>query len=266
MAIRRDEAIILRSRDYSESDRLITFFTRNQGQLTGIAKGARRSKKRFVHTLEPLSHVSITYADRPTTGLVRIDGSELNSAFTALRCDLARLGYASVSCEIVLKISPERQANPSLFTLLCQHLEQLELGAEPENSSLLFQIRMLSLSGYAPNLQSCVLCTQQPRAGENWFISIPQGGLLCRNHHQGPEIYPVSLGTVMLLRQAQQLPLTKLWRLRFQRQSREESRSLLLNLTRHHLEKDLKSLTLLYQIGALKSTNQSSHQDAKRKI
>ena len=266
MAVRRDEAIILRTRDYSESDRLITFFTRNQGQLTGIAKGARRSKKRFVHTLEPLSHVSITYADRATTGLVRIDGSELKNAFTALRGDIARLGYASVSCEIVLKMSPERQANPSLFTLLCQNLEQLELGAEPENSSLLFQIRMLSLSGYAPNLQSCMLCDQQPRAGQNWFISIPQGGLLCRTHHQGPEIYPVSLGTVMLLRQAQQLPLTKLWRLRFQRQSREESRFLLLNLTRHHLENDLKSLKLLYQIGALNSTNQSSHKGAKRKI
>jgi DNA repair protein RecO len=67
----------------------------------------------------------------------------------------------------VLKMSPERQANPSLFTLLCQHLEQLELGAESENSSLLFQIRMLSLSGYAPNLQSCVLCAQQPRAGDS---------------------------------------------------------------------------------------------------
>ena len=258
MAVRRDEAIILRTRDYSESDRLITFFSKNQGQLTGIAKGARRSKKRFVNTLEPLSHVFITYADRRTTGLVRIDGSELKSGFTALRADIARLGYASVSCEIVLKMSPERQANPSLFALLCQHLEQLELGAESENSSLLFQIRMLSLSGYAPNLQSCLLCARQPRAGEDWIISIPQGGLLCKTHHQGSESYPVSLGTVMLLRQAQQLPLTKLWRLRFQRQSREECRFLLLNLIRHHLEKDLKSLKLLYQIGALKSTNDRS--------
>jgi len=257
MAVRRDEAIILRTRDYSESDRLITFFTRNQGQLTGIAKGARRSKKRFVHTLEPLSHVFITYAGRRTTGLVRIDGSDLKNAFTALRDDIARLGYASLSCEIVLKMSPERQANPSLFTLLCQHLEQLELGAEPENSSLLFQIRMLSLSGYAPNLQSCVLCAQQPRAGENWFISILQGGLVCKDHKHGQQPYPVSLGTVMLLRQAQQLPLGKLWRLRFQRQSRQECRFLLIDLVRHYLEKDLKSLKLLYQIGALKSTNDS---------
>ena len=255
MAIRRAEAIILRSRDYSESDRLITFFTRNQGQLTGIAKGARRSKKRFVHTLEPLSHVLLTYADRPTSGLVRIDASELKNAFTALRSDIARLGYASLGCEMVLEMSPERQANPSLFVLLYHYLEQLEHGADPENTSLLFQTRMLSLCGYAPNLQTCVRCGQELAAGEEWFFAVPQGGLLCKPHRQGPEIYPISPGTVMLLRQAQQLPLSRLWRLRFQRQSREECRFLLINLTRHHLEKDLKSLKLLHQIGALQLTN-----------
>ena len=258
MAIHRAEAIILRTRDYSESDRLITFFTQNHGQLTGIAKGARRSKKRFVHTLEPFSHVLITYAERSTSGLVRIDASELKNAFTPLRSDISRLGYASLICEMVLEIAPEREANPSLFALLCQYLEQLMHGADPENSSLTFQIRMLSLSGYAPNLQGCVRCGQKLDAKDNWFFSISQGGLVCPPHQQGQELYPVSLGTVMLLRQAQQLPLTKIWRLRFNQRSRKECRFLLLDLTRHHLEKDLKSLKLLYQIGMLDSTKHPS--------
>ena len=255
MAIRRDEAIILRTRDYGESDRLITFFSKNQGQLTGIAKGARRSKKRFVHTLEPCSHVAVTYVDRPTSGLVRLDASELKNPFIALRSDIARLGYASLSCEIVLHMSPERQANAPIFALLCQYLEQLELESEPENTSLLFQIRMLQLSGYGPNLEGCVQCDRRLRAGGNWFFSIFQGGLVCQDHKHGQQAYPVSLGTVLLLRQAQQLPLAKLWRLRFQRQSRQECRFLLIDLVRHYLEKDLKSLKLLYQIGALKSAN-----------
>ena len=255
MPVRRTEAIILRTRDYSESDRLITFFSKSHGQLTGIAKGARRSKKRFVHTLEPFSHVLITYAEKSTSGLVRIDASELKSAFTALREDIISLGYASLSCEMVLEISPERQANPPLFALLCQYFAQLEYGAGSENSSLLFQIRLLSLSGYAPILQGCLRCAQQPGAEENWFFSLPQGGLLCPAHRQGHGLYPVSLGTVMLLRRAQQLPVNKIWRLRFQRRSREECRFLLLDLIRHHLEKDLKSLKLLQQVGALDSTS-----------
>ena len=163
MTIRQDEAVILRTRDYRESDRLITFFSRSQGQLTGIAKGARRSKKRFVHTLEPLSHVLITYADRSSSGLVRIDASELKNGFIELRNDVARLGYASLSCEVVLEMSPERQANPTLFALLNQYLKQLEAKGEPENSSFLFLLRMLTLSGYAPNLQTCLRCGRDPQ-------------------------------------------------------------------------------------------------------
>jgi DNA repair protein RecO (recombination protein O) len=178
MIIRQDEAIILRTRDYRESDRLITFFSRSQGQLTGIAKGARRSKKRFVHTLEPFSHVLITYADRSSSGLVRIDASELKNGFIELRNEVARLGYASLCCEVVLEISPERQANPTLFTLLYQFLNELERREEPESSSFLFLLRMLSLSGYAPNLLSCRRCGRHspfPRGGSCAKI-IAKGG------------------------------------------------------------------------------------------
>ena len=259
MTILQEEAIILRTRDYRESDRLVTFFSRGYGQLTGIAKGARRSKKRFVHTLEPFSHVLITYADKATSGLVHINASELKNGFIELRNDIARLGYASLSCEIVLEISPERQANPSLFALLHQYLKQLEAKSEPENSSFLFLVRILSLGGYAPNLQTCLHCGRDLTPGKEWFFSITQGGLLCTEHRQARNIYQVSLGTVMLLRQAQQLPLGKVWRLRFHRQSRDECRFLLLDLIRHHLEKDLKSLKLLYQIGALEPTNNSAN-------
>lgn len=258
MSIRQDEAIILRTRDYRESDRLITFFSRSQGQLTGVAKGARRSKKRFVHTLEPLSHVLITYADRSSSGLVRIDASELKNGFIELRKEVARLGYASLGCEVVLEMSPERQANPSLFTLLYQYLTKLEGKGEPENSSFLFLLRLLGLSGYAPNLHRCLRCGRDSTSGQGWYFSISQGGLLCENHLQGGKVYRVSLGTVMLLRHAQQLPLAKIWSLRFHRQSRDECRFLLLDLVRHHLEKNLKSLRLLHQIGALEATNSSA--------
>jgi DNA repair protein RecO (recombination protein O) len=251
MAIRRDEAIILRTRDYGESDRFITFLSKSQGQLTGIAKGARRSKKRFVHTLEPFSHVFITYAHRSLSGLVRIDTSELNEPFASLRSDIVRMGFASLTCEIVLGMSPERQANPPLFGLLSSFLKQVDLGADPEESSLLFQIRMLSLSGYGPNLQHCSHCGRDVTAGQTWFFSIARGGLVCTNHRPGGDLYPLSLGTIMLLRHAQQLSPSKLWRLRFHRQSRDQCRFLLLDLIRHHLEKDLKSLKLLYQVGAL---------------
>lgn len=249
MTSRRDEAIILRTKDYGESDRLITFFSSQQGRLTGIAKGARRSKKRFVNTLEPLSQVTITYRERSASGLVRIEACELSNPFAALRLELSRWGYASVGCEMVLEMAPEHEGNPSLFHLLRQFLGSLEAGRDPESTALLFQTRALDLSGYAPNLQGCARCGQKPPAFEQWYFSIPEGRLLCPDHRQGSEIYPLSLGSVLLLRQAQCLPLGRLWRLRFHPRSRKECRVLLLNLTRHYIEKDLKSLQIIRQVG-----------------
>ena len=190
---------------------------------------------------------------------MRIDASELKNSFIELRNQVARLGYASLCCEAVLEISPERQANTPVFTLLHQYLTQLEREGEPENSSFLFLLRMLSLSGYGPNLQSCLRCGRDSTSGQDWYFSISQGGLLCENHRQGGKLYRVSRGTIMLLRQAQQLPLAKVWRLRFHRQSLDECRFLLLDLVRHHLEKDLKSLRLLQQIGALETTKSSAN-------
>jgi DNA repair protein RecO (recombination protein O) len=251
MWTRRSEAIILRTRDHGESDRLVSFLAGGYGKLTGIAKGARRSKKRFVHTLEPLSLVHMTFVERASSGLVRIDASELRNPFTALRQDLARLGYASLGAELVLELAPEREANPALFALLAQYLERLEAGGDPETLALLFQARILSLSGFGPNLQRCNRCGEEPTVPGEWYFSVSRGALLCPAHRSGGGITPLSPGTILILRQAQRLPLEKLWRLRFHPQSRAECRTLLLGLIRHHLEKDLKSLTVLQQIGAL---------------
>ena len=250
MWTRRSDAVILRTRDHGESDRLVTFFSSAQGKLTGIAKGARRSKRRFVHTLEPLSLVQLTYVERAPSSLVRIDASELRNPFTVLRQDLARLGYASLGAELVLELAPEREANPALFALLAQYLERLEAGRDPETLALLFQARILNLSGFGPNLQRCTRCSEEPTGPGEWYFSTFRGALLCPAHRSGGGIAPLSPGTILLLRQAQRLPLEKLWRLRFHRQSRAECRTFLLGLIRHHLEKDLKSLTVLQQIGA----------------
>jgi DNA repair protein RecO (recombination protein O) len=251
MWTRHSEAIILRTRDHGESDRMITFLASGQGKLTGIAKGARRSRKRFVHTLEPLSLVVMTYVERTSTSLVRIDASELKNPFTGLRQDLARLAYASLGAELVLELAPEREANPALFALLSQYLHRLEAGDDPETLALLFQARVLSLSGFGPNLERCARCGQEPAPPGPWFFLVSQAALICPAHGSGAGVSPLSPGTILSLRQAQRLPLEKLWRLRFHPKSRSECRPLLLGLIRHHLEKDLKSLTVLRQIGAL---------------
>ena len=89
---------------------------RNRGKLKGIAKGARRSKKRFVHTFEPCSLVRLTY--RARKGLVWIEACSLVEPHLGLRTDLKRWGYAALISEIMLEMVPEGEPQPELFSLL----------------------------------------------------------------------------------------------------------------------------------------------------
>jgi DNA repair protein RecO (recombination protein O) len=77
MNIHDTEAIILATTDHGESDRLITVLTRTSGKLKGIAKGARRSQKRFVHSFEPLSLVALRYRESRSSSLVWMEACKL---------------------------------------------------------------------------------------------------------------------------------------------------------------------------------------------
>ena len=75
-------AIVLRARDYSESDRIVTLLTRDFGKLSGIAKGAKASRRRFERKLEPFSHVMLYFRRRPNGQLVFITRAEASPDLT----------------------------------------------------------------------------------------------------------------------------------------------------------------------------------------
>ncbi|MCP3678475.1 MAG: DNA repair protein RecO, partial [Deltaproteobacteria bacterium] len=81
-------AIVLNAIDYGESDRIVTFYTTDYGKVAGIAKGARRSRKRFVNKLEPFSHITLTFFHKDGRDLVRVDECRLKENFFKLKNDL----------------------------------------------------------------------------------------------------------------------------------------------------------------------------------
>src|SRR5512134_3900875 len=93
-------AIVLRARPYGESDRIVSFLTENHGKLTGIAKGAKRSRKRFVNSLEPFSLVNLRFQDRAHSNLVFIVASDLTFGFKHLLTSLEKISLASYLVEI----------------------------------------------------------------------------------------------------------------------------------------------------------------------
>ena len=101
-------AIVLRARDYSESDRIVTLLTREFGKLSGIAKGAKASRRRFERKLEPFSHVNLFFRRRPQGQLVFITRAEPGESMPpALEDDLAKIALGSYMLELADALTSE---------------------------------------------------------------------------------------------------------------------------------------------------------------
>jgi len=248
MNTHQTEALILRTRDYGESDRLITFYAKEGGRLTGIAKGARRSRKRFVHTFELCSLVDLTYRERKS--LVWIEACKLAEPYLALRIDVERWGYAALIAEIVLEMVPEGDRQEELFLLLHETLQRLsEANKDPLNVVLLFMLRFLDAAGYLPNLESCSVCRRPLKEATRWWWRMSRGVLVCPEHRplDGDNV-ALDLGTLTLIQQSRRFPLEKLWRLHLLQEQKVPLLHGLLEWICDHIRKNLKSLKLLEQV------------------
>ena len=143
----------------------------------------------------------------------------------------------------------EREANREAFDLLLSFLTDLDMTAPGEEQLRMFEVRMLSLFGYRPNLVRCGLCKrgwEELKEVPTVFFSLEKGTLICeRCSKNGERLIPLSLGTARLIDQVAQVDLAKLNRLRFTAQALAESRALLPRFISHQLGKELKSLKAL---------------------
>ncbi len=239
-------AIILRSLDYGESDRILTFYTADFGKLTGIAKGARRSKRRFANTLELFSCIQIVFSRRRRDDLALIEeGSVLNS-YPAIGEDLEKTLLASYLLELTDKFTVEGKRNPELFQLLLSFLVLVEAGKNPEDLLRFFEMRLLKYAGYEPVLDRCMACRKTVGDAEVYHFVARDGGVRCVScAPQQTGSFPVSLGTIRTLLLGKEMEVGKLERLVLSGRAAAESRELLSGFIAHILGKEMKSLSVL---------------------
>ena len=233
-------AIIISVKDFGEADRLVTFLTPKRGRLTGVAKHARKSKKRFANCLEPLSRVTLFLSERARGDLEFLEKGEAVRSFAALRRDLARLGAAALLGELAAEMASPPESTAAIFSILEAAFALLEEGAPPDSLLPVFLLRLLKLGGYGLNLHRCQVCGQEPQPP--LLVSLSKGGIICGAcpRAPGPQV-SLNPGAWKLLRLAQDLPPEKLGRLRFPPGQRGQSLGLLRLFIRHHLGRDLKA-------------------------
>ena len=248
MPLLTTEAIILHSLPYGEADKIVTLYTLEFGKMKGIAKSARRSRKRFGNTLEICTHVLVTFFEKETLPLVRLDHCDLIQAFPGLQEDILKLAWASYFIELVNEMTAEKIRNPELFRLIMNFLMLINRELFREEMKHIFEIRLLSLLGYEPQFRHCTRC-QKVITEEKLFFGSREGGLLCLPCSANlPGLIPISMGTVKTLQLAQTMDMDKIGRISFSSQSLRESEAALSRFLQQYIGKDLKAKRFIEQI------------------
>lgn len=169
-------AVVIRRARLKEADRVITFFTRELGKISAVAKGVRKGKSKLAGHLETLTYINLSLARGKN--LDTIIGSQTLSPYLAVRNSLERTAYGLYFAELVSHFAPEGQANPALFGLLVETLENLSSTASPEPLARYFELNLLKTLGYQPELRRCVNCRAELKVVTNYFTPA-SGGILC---------------------------------------------------------------------------------------
>jgi DNA repair protein RecO (recombination protein O) len=183
MPARVSEAIVLRTYPLKEADLVVSFLTRDQGKLRGVAKRARRPKNGFGASLERLAHGKMFYFQRETRELVNLDACELIDSHFGLHGDYT----VSVALDYIAEVSeqflPAAEVNERFFRLLLATLEHLR--ESPRNvwrAVTYFSLWVLRLSGFLPALDVCLECgawLDDPEDPERAYFRRSAAGLVC---------------------------------------------------------------------------------------
>ncbi len=178
-------AIVLSSRDMGESDLLVTLCAPD-GKIKAVAKGAKRSRKRFLNALEPFTLINAILVPSRSSGLFRIDAAQIEKNLPSLRTDIRMYAFASLCCELVQMWTVEGDPQARIFNLLVWLLDMLSQDMAPQKITLFFKTRLLSLAGYAPDWARCAGYRQTAQICSQ--VSCPATDL-CANLEPSPGVF-----------------------------------------------------------------------------
>jgi DNA repair protein RecO (recombination protein O) len=223
MPLVKTSAITLKSRKWGEADRIVTFYAKHLGKIRGVARGARRLKSRMGAALEPLTLCELNLFEKSGESLYQVSQVDLIEPFVRFREDLTLMAAAARMANVVGAVTPDGDPDPPLFETLEHGLRSLLTSDDPALTALLFQIRLLGLTGFRPQTDHCAGCGKTRVIHEPQFSPV-SGGLVCAScaAHQRIPCLPLSRGSLAFLQQALRLAPAMVTRLKAAGQVRSE--------------------------------------------
>jgi len=185
---------------YGDADFIVHLFTEQLGKIAALARGARRSQKRFGGALEPLHTLVLRVQGRPHVELFTLKEAELSRTRQRVTESLSAMETAGRALSWVKKSAPPHTPEPLVWEALERLLDELEGPSELDHDSLLasFGVQLLEGLGWGLELSRCVSCSKPCRAGQSAWVNPERGGLICRFCGGGPVLLPGPLRNLLL--------------------------------------------------------------------
>jgi DNA repair protein RecO (recombination protein O) len=152
------EAIVLRTMNVGDQDKIAVFFCRDRGILRGVAKGARKFGNRFGSSLEPMSVVRVFYYEKERRDLVTVSGCDLLESFFEIQAEPATAFLLTYFAELIEEFAPARAREEVLYRLLLSVLRCLKEGGDRDFAGAYFEAWFLHANGLLPDLSACRKC------------------------------------------------------------------------------------------------------------
>jgi len=250
MSFYKGEGIILKRVNVGEADRIITFYTKNNGKIKAKARGVRKPLSKLAGSLELFNYDQLIFFQGKN--IDRVTSAEVILSFKRIRGNLEKMSAAYLISELVDKLTEVKDKNYRLFNLLVDTFKELDglVSSESQMTLLLdtFKIQLVSLLGYSPQLYECIQCERKIEPKINYF-SAKLGGILCpRCLQYDKKAQKIGPNPIKVLRIMQNQGFEKIKKLKLKSDLIYQVNSITKSFLESILEKELKSERFMKEI------------------
>ena len=241
LSVFETKAVIIKTQDYRENDKLVWFYAEGLGKITAIVRGAKKSKSKFLSLTLPLCYGE--YMVYKGKNLYTLQEGKIINSFQGLLNNLDKLTYSSYLCELIDIACEENEVNESLFRDLVTTLYLLNTDAlDYELLIRAFELKLLKATGYSLTLDSCSICRK--KIGVSNYISLSSFGGVCDECPKEHGVY-ISKGAYNALRYLMATNVDKQYRLNLNSEIKNEIEKVTTFFIANNYTKKPKSLEML---------------------
>jgi DNA repair protein RecO (recombination protein O) len=242
---KQSEALILRTYPFQEADLLVTFFTRAEGKLRGVAKSAKRSKRRFGGALEPLTYVTAHWEEKEKQDLARLDSCDVIASPMAVEVTYPRVVALSYVAEVIDQLLPDREPADDIFRLTLAVVRHLQ-GDSLWMPLTYFDLWIVRLIGLLPDLSHCTACGAILNGSRAYFHALADGLMCAKDKRLASS--EMSAESRALAGEMFRAPLEAFSDARWPRQRGADLRKFLAQRIQRHIEKKLVTAAMLERL------------------